>query len=818
MLLRIAQYLSTDYDENLLNRGIVQYFFMGEEHAVLTRPHGNSKKSYPYIRTMPSTLEKLTDIASELTPKPAVHVVSSQAGGIIGATSAGSLPRNTRQVKDVRRKMNTRSKDPLHSVMMMCKESMKDFVRAVTGAPDYMVVLSFDRTLDNLVRFCANPKLPSILTFDPTFNLGPFDVTVTTYKHPLLVYRNPKEHTSMHPSLIGPVLIHQRKQFNNYHYFTAAIVGFRQNLCSLTAFGTDGEVALVQACHSQFPSAVHLRCWLHFKDNLKNKLERDLRLPSELAQEFIADVLGNASSLERGLVEAADDETFDTQLTSLKEVWNEREQQFTKSDPVFYDWFKKNSSEVVKKTMLWSVRQSAGLGLPPSPYYTNAVESINGLLKLRANYKKQDLVTFITKLKELLESQFAEVDRALAGFGDYKVAEEYQQFQYNSASWCAMSESQRKRIQMQFMSAKPVGIKDDSEGEFEMEEQSSTNPLTCLDVTDYVADVIWKSANDLLQADNSIVRAPGYATQSWVVARSSSSRAKPYFVSIQKGHYECESDCIYYHTSKVCAHIVAVAKTNGDLEKFVGWHKKRQHGVNVTNLAESGLPKSCIGKKTSTRKGVSKKKSAKISKVIARASESSWKPRAALKTVCSSTVTPQPIISHSTSSSEFQHGHTTSMSSSSSLDPTTMGSLSTSSSFHQATAAPSSSFRCLPTLPATPSPTAGNFYRQQMNPFMITFIQGNISVCFGCKQYYRKPVNPPDDLCIVHREWRTFTLAGSPVPQSRFGNAYYHLHSMCVRSVWPQFDPKRDLLVPNDVIAALLQCHKDVLRIFGFNF
>ena len=69
--------------------------------------------------------------------------------------------------------MNSKQKDPLYSVMMMCKESMKDFVRIVPGAPDYMVVLSFDRTLDNLVRFRANSKLPNILTFDPTFNLGP---------------------------------------------------------------------------------------------------------------------------------------------------------------------------------------------------------------------------------------------------------------------------------------------------------------------------------------------------------------------------------------------------------------------------------------------------------------------------------------------------------------------------------------------------------------------------------------------------------------------------------------------------------------------
>ena len=130
------------------------------------------------------------------------------------------------------------------------------------------LALSFDRTMDNLERFCTDTNLPNVLTFDPTFNLGQFDVTVTTYKHPLLVFRYPSEHSSEHPNLIVPVLIHQRKQFNNYYYFTSTIVGFRPQLRKLIAFGTDGELALIQACQSQFPTAVHLRCWLHFKENL----------------------------------------------------------------------------------------------------------------------------------------------------------------------------------------------------------------------------------------------------------------------------------------------------------------------------------------------------------------------------------------------------------------------------------------------------------------------------------------------------------------------------------------------------------------------
>ena len=133
----ISVFVCTDRDEELLNKCIAQNHIIGDEHEVLVRPHGNSKRSESYIRHA-STLKELTEVASEKTPKPAVHSISSHRGDVVGASSAGSLPRNERQVKNITRKIKSSggSLDPLHSVMMMCKDTMKDFVRAVKGAPD----------------------------------------------------------------------------------------------------------------------------------------------------------------------------------------------------------------------------------------------------------------------------------------------------------------------------------------------------------------------------------------------------------------------------------------------------------------------------------------------------------------------------------------------------------------------------------------------------------------------------------------------------------------------------------------------------------
>ena len=40
-------------------------------------------------------------------------------------------------------------------------------------------MLTFDWTLSDLERFCTNPRNHTVLSVDPTFNLGTFHVTIT---------------------------------------------------------------------------------------------------------------------------------------------------------------------------------------------------------------------------------------------------------------------------------------------------------------------------------------------------------------------------------------------------------------------------------------------------------------------------------------------------------------------------------------------------------------------------------------------------------------------------------------------------------------
>ena len=220
-----------------MNLTLMQYTFTYEEHTVKVAPHGNSVKSESYIRTMPSILNKLKDTSSSNIAKRTLSLVASN---VTTAHSAAAMPHGRQQVNDIRRKM-TPAVDPLFTLMMMCKEgesskSPDSFARIVTGAPFPMMMLAFDWTLEDLVRFCTSSSF-SILGIDPTFSLGAFDVTVTTYRHLLLTT---KDYIHKHPVLIGPLFVHVKKDFQAYHFFASSLVSKRPELAQLQCFGTDG--------------------------------------------------------------------------------------------------------------------------------------------------------------------------------------------------------------------------------------------------------------------------------------------------------------------------------------------------------------------------------------------------------------------------------------------------------------------------------------------------------------------------------------------------------------------------------------------------
>ena len=121
-------------------------------------------------------------------PKKVVAEVSSAIGGVLSGSDACSLPRNEQQVTDIRRRQQkgtciSNTTDELAIVMQKAylEDGNKCFIREMETLREPAIIVTLDRQLDDLVRFCTHDKF-GILTVDPTFSLGDFDVTITAYR------------------------------------------------------------------------------------------------------------------------------------------------------------------------------------------------------------------------------------------------------------------------------------------------------------------------------------------------------------------------------------------------------------------------------------------------------------------------------------------------------------------------------------------------------------------------------------------------------------------------------------------------------------
>ena len=203
----------------------------------------------------------------------------------------------------------------------------------------------------------------------------------------------------------------------------------------IQCFGTDGKEALSKALSTVFPSAEHIRCFLHFRGNIESKL-RSLHIPN-LLKEFVQDILGNPAALELGLVDAESIDQLDIMIDSLESIWDQRETPFN-NPKTFHSWFVENERDVVAHNIMRPLREKAGLGSPPQPYYMNEVKSKSNILKQRVKHKKQDLPSFIKAMKRLLLEQQREVERVVAGLGEYELIADFENVSVTPHKWFKM--------------------------------------------------------------------------------------------------------------------------------------------------------------------------------------------------------------------------------------------------------------------------------------------------------------------------------------------------------------------------------------------
>ena len=231
------------------------------------------------------------------------------------------------------------------------------------------------------------------------------------------------------------------------------MISLNKNLQRLHAFGADGEAPLADAFAHEFKKSVRLTCFNHVRRNIKDEMHK-LAIPGELQTEVLNDIFGKriGSTLLTGLVDSPSIMAYEEKITCLMNKWSlydddDEQGPFAK----FCSWFDIYKKNMIRDTMHLPVREKAGLGSPPEPFYNNASECINNVIKVKVDYKKSELPVFISKMLDLIGEQQQEAEKAIVGSGKYSLRCSSLEIPQNK--WYMMSRDMRKHHLNKFNNA-----------------------------------------------------------------------------------------------------------------------------------------------------------------------------------------------------------------------------------------------------------------------------------------------------------------------------------------------------------------------------
>uniref|UniRef100_T1JG07 MULE transposase domain-containing protein n=1 Tax=Strigamia maritima TaxID=126957 RepID=T1JG07_STRMM len=263
------------------------------------------------------------------------------------------LARNKRQVLyEQSKKEIPKSIDPVFTISQLMQGKIGHFIREqLLDEYGYRILLYTNEQLQDVVNMCCtdNKKFTSIFCLDVTFKLGPFFLLVTTYRNTKLIVSG-KQYS---PPMLGPLMILTSKDENTYKYFVSALIRRNSSMTNLLAYGTDSEVALINALQENFPKSVGFLHSIHQRRNL-NDYMRGKRIPMTEAEAILNDVFGEPD----GLIFQPTTEEFYECLHILEVCWKART---TTSDALedFLIYFnRKKVPELLHKTSLKAVLEA----------------------------------------------------------------------------------------------------------------------------------------------------------------------------------------------------------------------------------------------------------------------------------------------------------------------------------------------------------------------------------------------------------------------------------------------------------------------------
>ena len=117
-------------------------------------------------------------------------------------------------------------------------------------------------------------------------------------------------------------MIHNKKTIESYSQLCNTMRTLEPTLKNLLAFGTDEEMALIDAFESNFDSAVHVLCTRHLRNTCKTHF-KSLGVPDNIQEEMLNDLFGATwdGAEHKGVIDAATETQFYEMCARMGENW-----------------------------------------------------------------------------------------------------------------------------------------------------------------------------------------------------------------------------------------------------------------------------------------------------------------------------------------------------------------------------------------------------------------------------------------------------------------------------------------------------------------
>ena len=610
--------------------------------------------------------------------------------------------------------------------------------------------------------------------------------------------------------------------------------------------------------NEEFRNAVQLKCFRHLQTNIKRHLQSE-QFPSAAIQLFINDIFGADSTNgphHVGLVDCHDVMEFEEQLEDLEPVWEKREQELG-LESGFYSWFRQCKAEDFCNGALKGLREQAGLGSPPQPYYTNSNEAMNRVIKEKTQWKKHQWPEFNERMKELVGQQQRDVEKAVLREGEYTLKPQFKELEVSEpGKWWRMNEEQRSQCLKRFNECTVEEPKSMPAGSRKGKEKQGKAPVTLTPKAEVASQMlsipldsihgICKKAADLCADATAVAPMPGGRSKDRFVLAGSS--VQPHAVTVKGDLYHCDSRCLHFQSLSLCSQSVMAAHLQEDLATFLQALVGKKRMPNLFRLSKHGMPRGAgkkggkLPRRKPTKQTVTGHETAVAtalplhhhphpSSTTSGPVPTNHQPHYSDTTPGQAPANHQPHPSGTTSGPVPLHHQPHPSGTTPGPVPlhhqphpssTTPGPVplyrqphpsGTMLPAHQL-AYPSAIWTCNPSsvLPGPPklwlpSPPTAPVYTA---PFTLVFIMGQVSTCFGCRKSFMKPAPIPFNLVVRHEDHRSYT-APDGTPKQRYGNVYYHLNRSCITAKQPHFDPTK-LVVSQQVMERATQAHSDYLQ------